>query len=233
MGACNPVEAIGACGGAAKGGGGACGPAAGGGGHGGGGGGGACGVGGAGGGGHGGGGGGGGIPAGGGAPVYNPMGVNTPLGMGGPDWGDTIQAYINPDDPTPPTFIRDGNGQANGTGPFLDYYLNGSDQERYPLIYDLTDPAVVDMLGGPERWSERELTALGHSARHKPEEKQRLFFEAVADMVASPEPLSLNDFYNLLMDRGYANMSPEYRTTEVTAWWVWSQQGDAYALPKG
>lgn len=204
MGACNSIDAIGACGGVSKSGkGGGDCSSVGGGG------------------------------SGGSALIYKPTGVDTPMGMGGPDWGGLIRGFINPDDPSPPDMLINGDGQPNGTGPNFDYYLNGSDQERYPLIYDLSDPQVIDMLGGPERWSQRELTALGHSARHKPADKQKLFFEGVADMVKSPEPLSLNDFYNMLVDRGYMNMSPEYRTTELTAWWVWSQEGDSYNLPRG
>lgn len=171
---------------------------------------------------------------GGGEPIYRPQGVDIPRGQGGPDWGGVIESYIDPNDPTPPTRIVNGDGQAYGTGPNFDYYLTGDPaQERYDLIYDLNDPAVIDMLGGPERWSDRELTALSHSARHKPAEKQRLFFQAVADMVRSPEPLSLNDFSNLLQERGYEGMSPEYRNTEVTAWWTWAQVGDSYDLPRG
>ncbi len=215
MGACNPIGAVGACGGGQKAGSaGACGPAAGG--YGGG----ACGA---------------GAVGGGGALIYNPQGVGTAMGMGGPGWGDVIKDYIpDPDNPAPPELIIHGDGRPNGTGPNFDYYLTGDPgQEKYDLIYDLNDPQVIDMLGGPERWSQRELTALGHSAKHKPADKQKLFFEGVADMVNSPEPLSLNDFYNMLVDRGYMNMSPEYRTTEVTAWWVWSQQGDSYNLPRG
>lgn len=172
---------------------------------------------------------------GGGAALYQPQAIEAPTGEGGgPDWGGVIESYIDPNSPNAPTNIVNGNGQANGTGPYLDYYLTSNPaQENYDLIYDLNDPAVIDMLGGPGRWSAQELTALGHSARHKPPEKQELFFQAVADMAASPEAWSLNNLYDVLMERGYANHSPEYRTTEVPAWWMWAQEGNAYDLPRG
>lgn len=166
---------------------------------------------------------------------YSPRSLNigSDVGssMGAYQWGALIESYLDPNDPTPPRFLMNGNGQPNGTGPNFSYYLTGDpSQQRYPLIYDLNDPNVIDMLGGRERWSDRELIALGNSAMHKPPEKQALFFDAVAAMVSSPTPLTLNEFTEFLYANGYENHDPQYQSTEVPAWYVWGQEGDAYDL---
>ncbi|MCR2747695.1 hypothetical protein [Limnobacter parvus] len=166
---------------------------------------------------------------------YSPRSLNAGSSagssMGAFQWGALIESYMDPNDSTPPRFLVNGNGQPNGTGPNFSYYLTGDpSQQRYPLIYDLSDPNVIDMLGGRERWSGAELTALGNSAMHKPPEKQALFFEAVAAMVASPTPWTLNEFTEFLYANGYENHDPQYQSTEVPAWYVWAQEGDAYNL---